>query len=249
MKTAMKIVLGVAILLVIVGVIGGLASDNPFPNIFGENNYSTRGGMMQNSYFSNNDNTGEKMELEALEARVESYIGQFKEHLVIGGIFIFEDSDYYFMVLEEDTGLGAMELLANPYTGDVYPEFGPNMMWNLKYGMHNNSGYGMMGSRGIMGRGSFRGYFTNQDSYAESNTVPLTEAQGLASEYVKDNISKGYTVSKEGHEFYGYYTFHTEDGNKTVGMLSVNGFSGDVWYHDWHGTTIEVIDGHDDDDH
>jgi hypothetical protein len=30
-----------------------------------------------------------------------------------------------------------MELLVNPYTKEVIPEYGPNMMWNLKYGMHN----------------------------------------------------------------------------------------------------------------
>ena len=40
---------------------------------------------------------------------------------------------------------------------------------------------------------------------------------------------------------YGYYTIHTvdKDGN-ILGMLSVNGFSGDVWYHSWHGVFIDM---------
>ena len=27
-----------------------------------------------------------------------------------------------------------------------------------------------------------------------------------------------------------------------VGMLSVDGFTGQVWYHNWHGTFIEKIE-------
>jgi hypothetical protein len=30
---------------------------------------------------------------------------------------------------------GAMELLVDKSSGAIFPEYGPNMMWNLKYGI------------------------------------------------------------------------------------------------------------------
>jgi hypothetical protein len=46
----------------------------------------------------------------------------------------------------------------------------------------------------------------------------------------------GTKVAEEADTFYGYYTIHvlTDDGN-IYGMLSVNGYTGQVWYHRWHG--------------
>jgi hypothetical protein len=46
-----------------------------------------------------------------------------------------------------------MEVLINRPGNRVYPEPGPNMMWNTKYGMMSGGGYGrMMGpGRGMMG--------------------------------------------------------------------------------------------------
>ena len=44
-------------------------------------------------------------------------------------------ANFYVQVTEKSTGNGAFELLINKYTGSIYPEMGPNMMWNTKYGM------------------------------------------------------------------------------------------------------------------
>jgi hypothetical protein len=246
MKKTMIAVLVVAVLLVTAGVVGSIVTNNNFGNRFSYDgtNYSGR-GMMQ-SGDSDQIYTGEKMGIEALEERVESYLDQYANNLVISDIFVFEDSDYYFSIMEEDTGLGAMELLVNPYTGDVYPEFGPNIIWNLKYGMHNNSGYGMMGRRGMMGRNNMRDYPSANAS--DKNEISRKDAHKLASEYLDKNSSNEDIVSEDGHEFYGYYTFHIEDGNNTVGMLSVNGFTGEVLFHDWHGTVTQIIDGHNEND-
>jgi hypothetical protein len=66
-------------------------------------------------------------------------------------------NNYYAEVKEKDTGIGAMELLINRPGSRVYPEPGPNMMWNTKYGMMSgNGGRGMMGpnGQGMMGRAS-----------------------------------------------------------------------------------------------
>ncbi len=48
----------------------------------------------------------------------------------------------------------------------------------------------------------------------------------------------GQTKAEEGTPFYGYFTFDFERNGKAVGMASVNAFTGQVWYHTWHGTFI-----------
>ena len=45
-------------------------------------------------------------------------------------------NNFYAVIVEKETGMGAMEILIDPYSGYVMPEPGPNMMWNAKYGMH-----------------------------------------------------------------------------------------------------------------
>ena len=197
--------------------------------------YNNRG--MMGGYYNQDTANGEKLELEVLEQNVNEYIGGFDEKLAVSDIFVFEDSDYYFSIVEEDTGLGAFELLVNPYTGDVYPEMGPGMMWNTKYDMHASSDYGMMNGRGMMGRYTYSDPAAVQNDNAQRNEITFNEALGIAGDYLQN----GYTVSGEGHEFYGYYTFHTQLNGEEAGMMSVNGFTGDVWYHTWHGQLSEVI--------
>ncbi len=177
--------------------------------------------------YTSSDNYESLLELEEIEAKVENYIRQIDTDLSIGDIFIYEDADYYFSIEESDTEKGAFELLVNPYTGVIYPESGPNMMWNEKYGMRNRM------------RNNF--FSNNNDAQISRDEAVMT-----ADNYVKRYISKEYAVSGEGHEFYGYYTFHIQEGGRTLGMLSVNYYTGDVWYHDWHGKLIEVISHHSD---
>ncbi len=200
--------------------------------------YGMMGGVGSYSYFSRPDGDGEKYGYEDLKEKVETYISRYKEELSIGDIFIYEDSEYYFSIVEEDTGRGAMELLANPYTGGIFPEYGPNMMWNLKYGMHTRGG--------MMGR--FYSRFSNHWVYSD-NEISVKEAYDIGNRYVNVNISSEAGVSEEPHEFYGYYTFHIEENGEVLGMLSVNGFTGEVWFHDWHENLLEIISGHEEDTH
>ena len=131
--------------------------------------------------------------------------------------------NFYAEVEEKDTGIHAMELLIDKNTGQVYPEIGPNMMWNTKYGMMAK----MMG-----------GYRSGRPT-AE---MPLTpeQAKNLAQRYLDANLS-GLTVV-ESDTFYGYYTLHTLKDGQLEGMLSVNGYTGAVWYHDWHGPFIRMTE-------
>ena len=50
-------------------------------------------------------------------------------------------------------------------------------------------------------------------------------------------VRPGLTVGNA-DTFYGYYTLHTLKSGQVEGMLSVNGYSGAVWYHSWHGAFI-----------
>ena len=50
----------------------------------------------------------------------------------------------------------------------------------------------------------------------------------------------GTTASTTPDAFYGYYTVEVLKDGKVYGMLSVNGLSGQIIYHHWHGTFIEM---------
>lgn len=155
-------------------------------------------------------------------------------------------NNYYTQVRESDTGIGAMELLIDKQTGRLYPEPGPNMMWNTKYGMMSGSG-GMMGPNdgsygGMMGPGGggMMGGFSQPAQASPTDQLPITpeDATQIAKDYISRN-SLG-TDTETPDQFYGYYTVHTKSNGEVNGMLSVNGYTGAVWYHTWHGPFIAM---------
>lgn len=187
-------------------------------NSFNNGNYDCHSsGIMLKDY-----EESDMLLLEELKEKVNKYIRNYNEKLEIADIFTYSNSEYYFSIVESDTGRGAVELLVNPITGNVIPEYGPNMMWNEKYGM--------MGS------------LFSADG---KDKLDIADAKKRADKYLA-KIDGKLTVEDEAHEFYGYFTFHILNDNVTAGMLSVNSNSGQVWYHDWHGKLIEVISSHDD---
>lgn len=62
------------------------------------------------------------------------------------------------------------------------------------------------------------------------------ETWEIAQKFLDANVS-GFTVAGA-DTFYGYYTLHTLKDGQIEGMLSVNGYDGTVWYHNWHGPFI-----------
>ncbi|MEW6034628.1 MAG: hypothetical protein AB1603_07220 [Chloroflexota bacterium] len=180
------------------------------------------GGMMGNGPVGNP--TGKQVTLEQAAEAVRSYLGGYGPgRLELKEVMEFA-WNFYAEIEEEDTGIHAMELLVDKYTGRVYPEQGPNMMWNAKYSMMS----GMMG-------GPYRGG-------AVGGAMPVTpeQARTLAQQYL-DSTVPGLTVA-EADTFYGYYTLHTLEDGQVEGMLSVNGYTGAVWYHSWHGPFIAEKD-------
>jgi len=152
-------------------------------------------------------------------------------------------NNFYITYYEKDTGIGAFEMLIWKHapssgimggnmgmgggmigngmmTGTIVPEPGPNMMWNTKHSMMQ----GMMGSRG-------------QTSSSSQMQVGEQEASSIAETYLSQNFPGSHVEGIT--RFYGYYTIDFQKDGKIVGMLSVNGYSGEVWHHSWHGAFIQ----------
>ncbi len=132
-------------------------------------------------------------------------------------------SNYYASIREKGTGIGAFEILIDRASGNVIREPGPDMMWNAKYSVMHG---GMMGSFGFTGSGPM--------------TVTAKQAQDIAQRWLDANRSG--TSAKSPDSFYGFYTVDFQRSEQLVGMLSVNGYTGNVWYHSWHGTFIQLKD-------
>jgi hypothetical protein len=160
--------------------------------------------------------------IEQAHKAVEAYVGDLGySELEIDELMEFE-YNFYAIVKEHDTDIGAMELLVNKSTGAVGPEMGPNMMWNARYGMHGRGG--MMGTR------------------SDRNTVSESEALEFAQRWLDAN-RPGVTPEDHVDPFYGYYTIHTMRDGEIEGMLSIHGQTGQIWYHSWHGAFIQMIEG------
>ncbi len=128
-------------------------------------------------------------------------------------------NNFYVVVSEKSTGNGAFELLINRATGIVTPEPGPNMMWNTQY--------------------TFRAGFCNWigGTITAAPTVTVEQAKTFAQQYL-DSYLQGTTVG-DVTTFSGHYTIEVLNNGTTYGMLSVNSFTGQVWYHTWHGAFVQ----------
>ena len=211
------------------GMMGGWNS----PSVTGRctSGVSPSGGILDtcDSVRPSSSTTSEPLSIQqALEA-VEAYISDLGyTDLEIAEVMEFEHN-YYAIVREHDSGIGAMEVLVDRKTGAVGPERGPNMMWNTRYGMH--------GRGGMMGRGS-----------SGTNVLSTDDARVIAQRWLDAN-RPGVTVEEHVDPFYGYYTLYTLKDERLEGMLSVHGTTGQVWYHTWHGQFIRMLESGEEKDH
>jgi hypothetical protein len=81
---------------------------------------------------------------------------------------------------------------------------------------------------GMMGWGSWQ---------AGSTSVTAEKAVSLAQEWLHQ-YQPGTSAAEKADAFYGYYTIHVLKDGKVYGMLSVNSYTGEVWYHTWHGNFV-----------
>lgn len=128
-------------------------------------------------------------------------------------------NNFYVVVGEISTGNGAFELLINKITGVVTPEMGPNMMWNTKYSFGNGW---CNWARG-----------TTTATPTVTTEQAKTDAQAYLNTYLAGTTTGDITT------FPGHYTIEVLNNGTPYGMLSVNSFTGQVWYHNWHGAFIQ----------
>ncbi|MBI4733092.1 MAG: hypothetical protein HY781_13390 [Chloroflexi bacterium] len=206
----------------------------------GQGGYGMGPGRMGGYGYSNASVTA--LTLADAKAAAEIYLTALDNpDFKISEIMIF-DNNAYVVVTEESTGLGAFELLVDPLSQVAYPEHGPNIMWNLKYGGLNHE-Y-MMGGQGGMMNVMMGGNGLSSAIPADISsdmTVSPEKAIEYAQAYLDANLA-GATAAADPVKFYGYYTLDFERDGVVVGMLSVNGFSGQVFLHTWHGTFIEELE-------
>jgi hypothetical protein len=166
----------------------------------------------------------------ATMAEAEKVAGDYlsslnNKDLAIDEIMEFTQN-FYVVYYEKSTGMGAFEMVIDkPGTGgmmmDVWgsgtirPEQGPDMMWNTKYG----------------------GMIVPSPGKA---TITEDQAKALAQKYMDTYMAGGKV--EDVHAFYGYYTVHIEKDGRIYGMLSVNAYDGEVWYHNWHGAYIQTVE-------
>ncbi|HYL98288.1 MAG TPA: hypothetical protein VEZ90_04980 [Blastocatellia bacterium] len=141
-----------------------------------------------------------------------------------------EEWDYNFYVVVKEASPSqykAYQMIIDKWSGTVMPEPGPNMMWNLKYGKMMNNG--------MMGHPKHNGDFTM--------SVTPDQAVAAANQFLQQRFgpTHSYVVDGQPDTYYGYYTCDVKDAatGATIGMLSVNGSTGQVWYHTWHGNFIQ----------
>jgi hypothetical protein len=185
-------------------------------------NGRSSGGMMGGLFGGGGQNIGMDRAITIAQGVAGSYSG--------GGLTVDElmefTNNYYASVREKSTGIGAFEILIDKSSGNVMEE-PPSMMWNTRYGMMPG---GMMG--GMMGGAAF--------GSSGPTTVTSDQARNIAQHWLDANQPGDSANSPDA--FYGYYTVDFERGGELAGMLSVNGYSGQVWYHTWHGSFIQMKD-------
>jgi len=181
------------------------------------------GGMMRSyGYVAPYVNTGTPLTITEAKTIAQNYVTSIgNPDLTVKQVEEYTNN-FYVQINEANSGKGAFELLINKQTGSIYPEMGPNMMWNTKYGMIRS---GILG--GIYG--------------TPATTLPVTAAQATSDAQTYLNTYVTGATSGDVTAFYGYYTIEILNGGTTCGMLSVNGYTGQVWFHTWHGTFIAEL--------
>jgi hypothetical protein len=145
---------------------------------------------------------------------VGSYLASLENPDLVVGEFEEYSNNFYVSIVEKDTGKGAFEIIIDRHSGTVRLE-PQSMMWNWRYHMMRH--------------------------YARSVGEDITSEEAL--EVAQGFLNRAYpgTRADEIVSYYGYYTIMSTLNGEHFGMLSVNSYTGDVWYHTWHGTFISEV--------
>ena len=118
----------------------------------GQNAQGMMGGMMGGGMGMMNTYAASSRPISQDEARrrAEGFAARYGQGVKIRDFMVFTDN-FYVQVVNAKTGTGLGELLVDRYTGVVQPEYGPNMMWNSRFGMGGSGMMGQQNQTGMMG--------------------------------------------------------------------------------------------------
>src|SRR5450830_510944 len=150
MKSIKKFLI-VSIILMTIGVIGLISEGIIFSfsspsGTFGTGTGYTLGlgnmmNMMGGFNLGQQNNNLKNISFDEVKSSVEKYLNDTGlQNVKVKEIMEFSNN-FYIETVEKDSGFGAVELLLDKTNGAIFPEYGPNMMWNQKYGMMQ-SGFG-----------------------------------------------------------------------------------------------------------
>ncbi|MBI1742731.1 hypothetical protein HYR54_06645 [Candidatus Acetothermia bacterium] len=179
--------------------------------------------------------------------------------LVLAEVIEF-DNHFYFVTKEKNAGVYAFESLMDKRTGFVHPAPGPNLTWSTKYAMPRTMedmmgmGQGMMGS---MSNGMMSSMMAGPTPIEPTADMPISpeQAKQIASRFLEKLATsmsqmpmmqmpmqpaplQGAVPGEKVRKFYGYYTLDLLKDGKLAGLLSVNGYTGQVWHHAWNGNFV-----------
>lgn len=139
---------------------------------------------------------------------MQSFAQQYGPETEVEDFMAFS-SNYYGVMKNASSDQYIAEVVVDRYSGSAYPEPGPNMMRNTRYGAGREQ--------------------------AERVSYDLATSRKLAEEFLTGYLPGAQIM--ESHEMPGYYTF--DFGRQEIeGMLSVNAYNGQIWVHNWHGSYL-----------
>jgi len=175
------------------------------------------------SRVAQNDTPSGPLTIAAAAARVREILAASGYADLVPDEVMEFSNHFYVLVKEKSTGIGAIEMIVER-NGFVHPEPGPNMMWNAKYG-HMARGVMMGHGAAMIG------------SAGQGQSLTTARAREVATQYLASTFPGA--EPDDGTAFYGYFTFDVERNGKPFAMLSVNAYTGGVWFHTWHGTFVQ----------
>jgi len=123
---------------------------------------------------------------------------------------VLEFTNGFYVQVIEQSGAGATELLVNRNSAAVASEPGPNLVWDTR----------------------------NTSAATTDMPVKSADARNRAQKFI--DLQLPGARAGEPATFYGYYTLPVEKDGRTLGMLSVNGYYDQVWWHSWLGAYLNA---------
>jgi hypothetical protein len=160
---------------------------------------------------------------------VDAYLQHFNNpNLELKEIVVFNNNSYA-RIAEKSSGTNAMELIVDTETDIVLSEYGSSFTWNVMYPSIPDSK--------TIGNIEFTPSGPVVNPAENPLAISSQQAKIIAQQYLKQ-YKINVRLSKTVETFSGYYVIENLHWGKVVGMISINGYTGQAFRHDWHQTFI-----------